>query len=95
MKLLNLLVPATLVILTASTSLLATPSKVSDRVSKFNLTKRSLIQKLVSYQKVEFYYADNLATDVNATIVPACALQQASTMRRRSTYYSIVLTLHL
>jgi hypothetical protein len=78
MKLLTLLIPATLLILTASTSLLAIPSKVSNQVSKFNLTKRSLIQKFVSYQKVEFYYADNLATDVNATIVPACVLQQAS-----------------
>jgi hypothetical protein len=78
MKFLNLLVPATLVILPANTSLLATPSKVSDRVSKFNLTKRSPIQKLVSYQKVEFHYADNLATGANATIVPACVLRQAS-----------------
>jgi hypothetical protein len=78
MKLLNLLFPATLAILTASTSLLAIPSKVSNQASEFNLTKRSLIQKLVSYQKVEFYYADNLATDVNTTIMPACVLSQAS-----------------
>ncbi len=80
MKLLNLLGVAALVVLTASTSLLATLSK-SNPAGEFSITKRSkrsLIQKLVSYQKVEFYYADNLAADVNATVVPACVLRQAS-----------------
>jgi hypothetical protein len=78
MKILNLLVAGSLVVLPASASLLAMPSKVSNQVSKFNTPKRSLIQKLVSYQNVEFYYADNLATDVNAAVMPACTLQQAS-----------------
>jgi hypothetical protein len=78
MKLLNLLGAATLVVLPASTSLLAIPSKVSNSVGEFNITKRSLVQKFVSYQKVEFYYADNLASDVNATVMPACVLRQAS-----------------
>jgi hypothetical protein len=78
MKLLNLLVTSALVVLAASTFLLAMPSKVPNSVGGFNFTKRSLIQKLVSYQKVEFYYANNLATDVNATVMPACVLRQAS-----------------
>jgi hypothetical protein len=78
MKLMNILVVVTVVVLTASASLLVIPSKVSHGVSQFNTTKRSIIQKSMSYQGVSFYYADNLATDVNATIMPACILQQAS-----------------
>ncbi len=78
MKLMNILVTVTLMVLTASSSLLVIPSKISNGVSEFNPTKRSLIQKLVSYQGVSFYYADNLATDVKATIMPACILRQAS-----------------
>jgi hypothetical protein len=78
MKLINILVTVTLMVLTTSTSLLVIPSKVSNGVSAFNTTKRSLIQKSVSYQGVSFYYANNLATDVNATIMPACILRQAN-----------------
>jgi hypothetical protein len=78
MKLINSLATVTLMILTASTSLLVITSKVSNGVSEFNIAKRSLIQKLVSYQGVSFYYPDNLATHVNANIMPACIIQQAN-----------------
>jgi hypothetical protein len=78
MKLLNLLFTGTLAALIASTFLLAIPSKFSNQPSKFNPTRRSIILKLVSYQKVEFTYADNLATDVKATVKTACMLRQAN-----------------
>jgi hypothetical protein len=76
MKFLNFLIISTTVV--ASILPLSMPPNVFSQVGKVAITKRSIIQKLVSYQGVEFYYADNLASDVKATIMPACLLQQAS-----------------